>query len=657
MGSPLDPVLACRYMEYFESEFKDTLGVQQPSFWARCIDDIILQWCYTKVEFNIFLNKLNQLESLIKLSLEWETTDPDNDAQGKMPFLDLYIHRSSEGFSFSIYRKPTSTNLYTHYYSAHTLNTKIGVVSSLFLRALRLCCKQFLKDEINHIFSVFINLAYPKRIIQKALANAKSRFYNPQPKEYVKRKYHIKLPSNKSLHTLRPMLTKLDVSTSFSTRNTIKSKISRTGPVAPKDLEAAGTYKIECKVCPDGVYYGETGTSLSQRVSGHSNDIRNKRRSNAMYVHMESTGHSFDLHNPVLLYKSKDKAKRQLVESSLIMSNVNCNLRPGDFPVCKITAEKVLHSLSIDPATSVSSLFSESSTTTSTNIPSSSVSRPARPNQVIASGGQPSPRPSPPTFTPKFPEPVSVLPSPPPRSPDPIPPPHSGLLHHSSQLLAPAPSALSTPPLSQRTRSKLKSRTLPHSIYVAMPPYTKPHPRPASKSPVPASVLPSPPPKPPVPIPPPQASLLHHSSQLLAPAPSVLSTPPLSQRTRSKLKSTVLTIPSSISAPTPYTKPKPRPTSIYTPGKTPISLHTRSRILLSQAMALSWSQQGFLTPNKHVSSPAHSPSTPRINVTTPPQILFSQYSPPTVKTGAIPKRTARHNTKKSRNKSTPYKSS
>ena len=43
MGSPLAPILACLYMEMYESELRHNIQGQQPSFWVRYIDDILLQ--------------------------------------------------------------------------------------------------------------------------------------------------------------------------------------------------------------------------------------------------------------------------------------------------------------------------------------------------------------------------------------------------------------------------------------------------------------------------------------------------------------------------------------------------------------------------------------------------------------------------------------
>ena len=83
-------------------------------------------------------------------------------------------------------------------------------------------------------------------------------------------------------------------------------------------------------------------------MAGHKSDIRYAKESNAMFVHMrDNPGHSFDFEGAKLIYTSNQKPKRQLVESALIATKTNCNLRPGDYPVCRITAPVVLKSVKL----------------------------------------------------------------------------------------------------------------------------------------------------------------------------------------------------------------------------------------------------------------------------------------------------------------------
>ena len=131
-----------------------------PSFWVRFIDDILLQWAYSIEEFNIFLHKLTQAENLINLQVEWESAVSTSSSHATIPFLDLNISRSPQGLNFSVYRKPTHTDLYTHYYLTHPATTKRGVLISLFLRAHRLWSTDYLQKEIEHLRSTQISRSY-----------------------------------------------------------------------------------------------------------------------------------------------------------------------------------------------------------------------------------------------------------------------------------------------------------------------------------------------------------------------------------------------------------------------------------------------------------------------------------------------------------------
>ncbi len=324
-------------------------------------------------EFITFFNKLTNFEDLINLQTEWETTDPIQPGHATIPFLDLLIKRSPSGFFFSVYRKPTATDLYTHYYSSHPLSTKKGVLIGLFLRGFRLCSPEAIDDEINHLRSTFVRLRYPEHVINQALSTAKRRFNSSAIREQPKSKYHLTLEYHPALEPLRPALKNIGVSVAYSSSNTLGNLLSKTGPVKPCESELPGVYKVECKQCPDGVYYGETGVHIPYRMGGHKSDIREAKESNALFVHMrDNPGHSFDHKGAKLIFTSNQKAKRQLVESALIATNVNCNLKPGDFPVCRITAPVVLKGIKFDNCTnstpSQSTINSSSDTATSSNI-------------------------------------------------------------------------------------------------------------------------------------------------------------------------------------------------------------------------------------------------------------------------------------------------
>ena len=89
-------------------------------------------------------------------------------------FLDVLIHNNDHHLHFSVYRKPTDSDMYLHYFSFSSFNVKRGVAQGLFLRALRICKNDiFLNNEINYIFKTLSTLAYPKHVLNSALKKAR----------------------------------------------------------------------------------------------------------------------------------------------------------------------------------------------------------------------------------------------------------------------------------------------------------------------------------------------------------------------------------------------------------------------------------------------------------------------------------------------------
>ena len=169
MGSPLSPVMANLYMEYYESELLPTLPLR-PSMWLRYVDDVFAIWPHDQAEFPAFLDALNALAPSINFKVEWGV-------DGVLPFLDARVHQMDGRYSFSVYRKPMHSGMYIHFFSYHPLRVKKSVSSSLFLRALRICDPQHLDAELAFLRTSFTRLAYPKHVLDQALSQAKRTFY------------------------------------------------------------------------------------------------------------------------------------------------------------------------------------------------------------------------------------------------------------------------------------------------------------------------------------------------------------------------------------------------------------------------------------------------------------------------------------------------
>ena len=122
MGSPLSPVLANIYMEYFKEM---TLGSTslKPSMWLRYIDDTFILWPHQE-DVQILLDHVNSIQPSIQFSMEKKQ---DN----KLPFLDVLVTRTEQGFRSSVYCKSTFSRRYLNLNSHHPYTVKKGIVCCL----------------------------------------------------------------------------------------------------------------------------------------------------------------------------------------------------------------------------------------------------------------------------------------------------------------------------------------------------------------------------------------------------------------------------------------------------------------------------------------------------------------------------------------------
>ena len=109
-------------MEYFKEM---TLGSTSlnPSMWLRYVDDTFILWPHQE-DVQILLDHVNSIRPSIQFTMEKEK---DN----KLPFLDVLVTRTEQGFRSSVYRKPTFTGQYLNFNSHHPHTVKKGIVRCL----------------------------------------------------------------------------------------------------------------------------------------------------------------------------------------------------------------------------------------------------------------------------------------------------------------------------------------------------------------------------------------------------------------------------------------------------------------------------------------------------------------------------------------------
>ena len=325
MGNSLSPVLANLYMEFFEMKILRKIKSAN-IYWLRYMDDVL---CFfpKNLNLNLFFEQLNNLSNCIKFTREREQN-------GQIAFLDVRLLRIDDCIKFDVYRKPQNICSYIHYFSNHEYGVKTSVFMGMFSRAFSICSMDFLELEIRKIYSIGMNLKYPLEFLEKCknkvLKNLDS--HSVELEKTLEFGNVITLPYHPTFRNLKFNLKKLNIKLIFTYEEKIKSKLISNKPL---DKRQNGVYSIVCKNC-NKIYYGHTGQGLQKRVGQHANDIKkitenpNFHTNNSLAIHVGRSGHTIDLENSKIIFKSDDYNKRVIVESACIQITKSSNLTPWE---------------------------------------------------------------------------------------------------------------------------------------------------------------------------------------------------------------------------------------------------------------------------------------------------------------------------------------
>ena len=327
MGSPLSPVAACLYMEWLEKhKYKSIMGGDV--FWVRYVDDILIVAPQT-MDLNEKLRELNLVDPKIQLTLEHEE-------HSAIPFLDTEIVRRGNHVKFKVYRKPTNREDYVHFFSGHSDSVKSGIVLGFFLRALRVCSKEYLEEEIQHIMSSFIRLKYPKGFLLNLKKKAVTiRNKSKKAKTRKKDVRYMTIPKSEKAETIAKHLETTGIKVALTSGRKLGDMLSQKVTTQQNDISVV--YQIPCGSC-DKSYIGETGRGIETRLKEHKRDLRNHMEYSAFVVHAEKHNHLPNWSEAGILARCKTKGSRKATEAAYIATNDTINTRAGFIKWAKAAA-------------------------------------------------------------------------------------------------------------------------------------------------------------------------------------------------------------------------------------------------------------------------------------------------------------------------------
>ncbi|XP_053389112.1 uncharacterized protein LOC123531409 [Mercenaria mercenaria] len=294
MGSPVSPIVANLYMEFFERQALDR-AKNPPSLWVRYVDDTM-----TKIhEYDIdqFTEHLNSIDPHIKFTSEQEE-------DGKIPFLDTCIH-----VRVTVYRKPTHTDQYLNFNSNHHLEHKRSVVRTLLHRANTLVTNESdKKKEIEHVKTALRANGYPEWIFQ--LHNKKSQQDKTQNSATKERRVNVGMPYIRGTsEVLARVFKNHGVNMFHKPYNSIRSQVTRVKDQTDKLKKCGIIYHVKCKNCKED-YIGETARTLETRLKEHVT-----RTNSAIHEHCQNTGHTIKSENTKILTSESGLIKRKVKEA------------------------------------------------------------------------------------------------------------------------------------------------------------------------------------------------------------------------------------------------------------------------------------------------------------------------------------------------------
>ena len=263
MGSPLGPSLANIFVGYYKALlFK---RVNKPLMYYRYVDDTFTVF-NDEDECNEFFSHLNSLHPSLRFTFEKE-------CNRTLPFLDVLVEKNDHEFVTSIYRKPTFTGQYIRWNSFCPMKRKTNLISTLVHRALVICSKSTLENELSNIRSILINNGYPEAIINTVITKKINQFCRPTQFGPKKCPVYLHLPWLGNVSMRYEMQIKTAVKRCyFAVEPCIVYTTRQLLPVAKKDVLPAFhqsniVYQFLCHC--DSRYAGRMSQRLQQRIKQH----------------------------------------------------------------------------------------------------------------------------------------------------------------------------------------------------------------------------------------------------------------------------------------------------------------------------------------------------------------------------------------------------
>ena len=260
MGSLLSSSLANAFLFFHEKIWlNDCPEYFKPVYYRRYVNDLF-DLFPSPDHLEKFTSHLNSKHENIKFTYEKESNN-------SLPFLDILISRSENGFKTSVYHRPTFSGVYSNFNSFICDQYKIGLIFTLLFRTFSIVSDfSRFRTEVSRLKDILRKNAFSIKLVDNCIKNfLNKKFLNTPVTLTVKKKeLFIVLPylGNLSLALRTRLQNSINKNLPFCKIKVIfksatrLSKFFRFKNKVPFNLRSNVVYKFSCGRC-NATYYGQ----------------------------------------------------------------------------------------------------------------------------------------------------------------------------------------------------------------------------------------------------------------------------------------------------------------------------------------------------------------------------------------------------------------
>lgn len=319
MGAPTSSIISEIYLQEIDQIIIKIIKKYDPTgTYYRYVDDTIYISQNKGTNIDKIITEINNIHKKLKFTIEEEKNN-------KLNYLDITITRNINKFTYTIYRKPTQTDMIIPYKSIHPHQHKMAAFYSMLYRMLKIPMnKEDQEREKNIIKQIAKVNGYQTKTINKIENKIKQKInkrnnnnninINPNNNQtentYATLTYYGYI-SNK----IAKLFNNTNIKIAYKTDNKIIHKITHDKELNQHDKN--GIYKIECTEC-NKYYIGQTKKKLKNRYAQHLNAFKKPHiyKSN-LATHAINNNHNFPPINNMTLIKTMNKSNKMNIWENL----------------------------------------------------------------------------------------------------------------------------------------------------------------------------------------------------------------------------------------------------------------------------------------------------------------------------------------------------